>query len=211
MPTDSTGYSWYARQPLAVRGLIAFLITAAFFAAGVLLDGPVYHAWENQRAQSQDWGRLLRIQGFLGTWAFAALALWLHEERTAIATRRARLLFASPALAGALAEVMKLILRRERPEVADGAYSFRSWSDRPFSTAGLGLPSSHTMVAFGAATMLARFYPRARWVWYALAWGCAAQRVLTHAHFLSDVMLGAVLGWAMGWGLWLRFPAPRKA
>jgi len=108
-------------------------------------------------------------------------------------------------LAGLLCEVMKLVIRRERPDVGAGEWVFRSWSDHPFSSAGLATPSSHTMVAFGAATMLARMYPQARWVGYVIACGCAATRVLSHGHFLSDVTFGALLGWAVGWGVWIQW------
>jgi len=58
------------------------------------------------------------------------------------------------------------------------------------------------MVAFAAATALAHLFPRAKWVWFALAAGCAATRIIAHAHFLSDVMLGALMGWCVGWGVW---------
>jgi membrane-associated phospholipid phosphatase len=53
--------------------------------------------------------------------------------------------------------------------------------------------------------MASRIFPRLRWMFYALAWGCAATRVLAQAHFLSDVTFGAVLGWAVAWGLWIEW------
>jgi membrane-associated phospholipid phosphatase len=61
------------------------------------------------------------------------------------------------------------------------------------------------MVAFGAATALARLFPRAKWVWFLLAAGCGATRILSRAHFLSDVMLGSLMGWCVGWGVWFVF------
>jgi membrane-associated phospholipid phosphatase len=67
------------------------------------------------------------------------------------------------------------------------------------------------MVAFGAATMLARMYPRGRWVFYVLAWGCGATRVLSHGHYLSDVTFGALLGWAVGWGVWMEWGPKTQA
>ncbi|MFI5231706.1 MAG: phosphatase PAP2 family protein, partial [Gemmatimonadales bacterium] len=59
-----------------------------------------------------------------------------------------------------------------------------------------------------AATMLARMYPRARWVFYVFAAGCATTRVMAHAHYLSDVTFGALLGWAVAWGVWLQWGVP---
>jgi len=63
------------------------------------------------------------------------------------------------------------------------------------------MASSHTAVAFGAAAMLARLFPGARIVWYGVAAGCALTRVASGAHFMSDVVVGALLGWLAAWML----------
>ncbi|MGH7560630.1 MAG: phosphatase PAP2 family protein, partial [Gemmatimonadales bacterium] len=68
----------------------------------------------------------------------------------------------------------------------------------------IGLPSSHVMVAFAGAAVLARLFPGAAPVGYLLAAGCALTRVLARAHFLSDVVVGAVAGWAVGALIWRR-------
>ncbi|HQR19120.1 MAG TPA: phosphatase PAP2 family protein [Gemmatimonadales bacterium] len=161
-----------------------------------------------------DLGRLLRIQGFLPTWMIVGGALVLVDWplRTAggvwAALRRGTLVMVSAALSGALGELLKILIRRQRPGPSVGEYVFRDWADRPLSTAGLGLPSSHVIVAFGALAMLGLLFPRARPVCYALAAGCAFSRVAAHAHFVSDVTLAAVIGIATAWLLWRRFPAP---
>jgi membrane-associated phospholipid phosphatase len=95
------------------------------------------------------------------------------------------------------AEVLKLAFRRERPRLTDGAYVMRAWSDRPFSTAEFGLPSSEAAVAFAAAAMLSCLFPRVRLLWYGLALGCAVPRVASGAHFASDVVLGALVGYVV--------------
>jgi membrane-associated phospholipid phosphatase len=112
-------------------------------------------------------------------------------------------------ISGGVAEVLKLLFRRERPGLHDGASVFRAFSDRPFSTSALGMPSSHVMVAFAGAVVLARLFPRTAPVAYLLAAGCAATRVLAHAHFASDVVVGALAGWAVGALMWTRFGADR--
>jgi len=81
---------------------------------------------------------------------------------------------------------------------------FRPWSDHPFSTAQLGLPSSEAAVAFAAAAALARLFPETGLLWYALAAGCALTRVASGAHFTSDVVLAAFVGYAVVWILWRR-------
>lgn len=171
--------------------------------ASLALDRVAYDHLAYVGVYEHEWGRLLRIVGFWPTWFAAALILWLHERGTiASARRRALLLMTSPAVAGAFAEALKLVLRRERPTAHQGQYALRSFADHPFSTAGIGSPSSHAAVAFGAAAILASFFPRARWMWLALAFGCALTRVLARAHFVSDAMGGAVVGLAAA--AWLR-------
>jgi membrane-associated phospholipid phosphatase len=120
------------------------------------------------------------------------------------ACRRGLLLFSSAALGGIVAELLKIALRRERPGLTDGAHAFRPWSDQPWSTAQLGLPSSEAAVAFAAAASLSRLFPEGRLLWYMLAVGCALTRVASGAHFMSDVVLAALVGYLVGWVLWQR-------
>ncbi len=184
--------------------------TALAFAAALVADQWAYARVHDPKVYERDWGRLLRIMGFLGTWFALALAISLQEGRDAagraLAKRRASLLFWSAALGGLVAEVGKLTFRRQRPAIGGGEWTFRAFSDGPFNTAGLALPSSHALVAFAGAAMLARLYPRARWVGYVLAAGCAATRVMARAHFLSDVVLAAGLGWVVAFALARRWP-----
>ncbi len=179
-----------------------------------LLDGWAYAHLAFPKFGNTDLGRLLRIQGFFPTWIFPAAALVMTDwPRRAVegawaAWRRGVLLLGAAAAGGLAAEAVKIVVRRERPNATDGAYLFRDWSDRMFSTSGLGMASSHAGVAFGALAMLALLFPRGRPVWFLLAAGCALSRVAASAHFLSDVTAGAVLGIAVAGLLWRRFPAP---
>ena len=60
------------------------------------------------------------------------------------------------------------------------------------------MPSGHAMMAFAGATLLALVAPRLRWAFLALAVGVALSRVYLGVHFPSDVMVGAVIGAAIG-------------
>lgn len=197
----------YEKAPLALRAAVALTITLAFLVIPAFGDQWAYAHLFLVRVYDHDWAMALRACGTLYIWIPVALILWLvQRESDAVgAKRRALLVLGAPVLAGLLCEVLKLVIRRERPDVEMGEWVFRPWSDHPFSSAGLSTPSSHTIVAFAAATMLTRMYPRARWVFYLFALGCGATRMLSHAHYLSDVTFGALLGWAVGWGVWLQW------
>ena len=84
-----------------------------------------------------------------------SLALILHDRGQASpAPRRfwwrGMLLTVAPLVSGLTCEVLKIVLRRERPNLHDGAYYWRSFADHPWSTGNIGLPSSHVMVASSA-------------------------------------------------------------
>ncbi|MBX9787860.1 MAG: phosphatase PAP2 family protein [Pirellulales bacterium] len=105
--------------------------------------------------------------------------------------------------AGLAANAVKILLVRFRPRelnlVASGL------SDTFGGVLGLGdgrshsFPSAHTATAVGLALLLGWLYPRGRWYFAALAVLVGAQRVAVGAHFLSDVLVGAALGLAVGW------------
>jgi undecaprenyl-diphosphatase len=114
------------------------------------------------------------------------------------------MLVLSPAMAGAGAELLKLVIGRERP-TESGAHVWRGLFSGFDNGTGLGLPSSHAAVAFGGAFAGALLVPRLRCLLVTLACGCGATRMLTGDHFLSDVVGGALLGYASARlvGVWL--------
>lgn len=59
-------------------------------------------------------------------------------------------------------------------------------------------PSGHTITAFGVATPLALFYPEMGLGLMFCAASIAVSRILLGMHFLSDVVVGAILGSGLG-------------
>lgn len=87
-----------------------------------------------------------------------------------------------------------------------------TWQERPYQDESRGrffqaiagidsaFPSSHTVVAFAAASALAEEYP-SHWTQFLLctgAVGVGLARVLGQDHFPSDVLVGGALGWLIG-------------
>lgn len=179
---------------------IAILCAAAIVIAH-LLDGWAWVTLPKEGVYERDSGRLFRVIGYFPLWLWMGGALWLHTRDT----RRALLLALVPGLGGLAAEVLKLLFRRERPGPHDGEYVFRAFTDQPWSTKALGLPSSHALVAFTGAFVLCRLFPRAWPIWIFLAAGNALTRVQAKAHFLSDVTVAAVAAFvvvALSWRAW---------
>ncbi|HXT47329.1 MAG TPA: phosphatase PAP2 family protein [Gemmatimonadaceae bacterium] len=187
------------------RLLRGALVAVVLIALSMLADGWVAEHVRYGRVYETDWGRMLRNFGYLPFWLLAAIALALHDRESREWWRRAAMLAAAPTAAGIIGELLKIVVRRQRPPDVGSAYAFRAIADHPFSSRGLGFPSSHAVVAFGAAAILSRMFPRARVVWYAAAASCAFSRLLAHAHYLSDVVAGAAIGVGAGWAVsaWL--------
>ncbi len=117
--------------------------------------------------------------------------------------RRGVFVFLVPALAGVAAELLKLITRRERPEMADGMYAFLPWpkvsilSPAFWDPAHLGLASSHAAVAFGGALAAGLLLPKWRIPLFVMAILCTVSRVAVGAHFLSDAFAGVAIAFGM--------------
>lgn len=171
-----------------------------------LLDPWAVHALRLPSANDRDWGRLLRILGFAPTWLAIAGLFWLESrghaeppERAVDLARTGRNIIIAVAVGGILAEVAKLLIRRERPAAEFVGYQFQPFAGGSLNTKSLGMPSSHVAVAFAGAAVVARRYPRTAPLLVALAAGCGLTRIFAQAHFLSDVVAGGLGGWAVGW------------
>jgi membrane-associated phospholipid phosphatase len=191
------------------RAIGPMLGAAVVTALAFLLDPWVWRHLAYPTVYEHDWGRLLRVMGSMVLWLPLTVAVWLESRaRQPRTAGQSWLLLIGPAAAGILAEILKLFLRRERPNLHNGEYVYRGFADRPFDTRDFGLPSSHAMVAFAGATVLARRYPHAAPAFYLLAAGCGLSRVIAQAHFLSDALTAGIAGWAVASWLCRRFMSP---
>lgn len=95
-----------------------------------------------------------------------------------------------------LDQVMKIIFRRERPLYNNASGDF--FSSMPGSNKSF--PSSHSMLAWTVAGVLAGEYP-SKWVQlgtYSLSTSVSLMRVLGQDHFPTDVLVGGAAGWLIG-------------
>ena len=179
-----------------------FLIGVIALGLAHLFDFQIENIPKLENPKKPDLINMFRGWGFLGTWALIAItARLLAEPKRQVAItewrrhlyRKEWLLLASPLLSGAVAEIGKLIVRRLRPH-GESFYIYKNWLTDPFSSSGLGIPSSHTAVAFGGSTILLLLFPKLRTPAIIMAVGCMTTRVLSGSHYFSDGIAGALIG-----------------
>jgi len=116
--------------------------------------------------------------------------------------------FVSVGGAGLIANIAKNIIGRARPELFNsvGPLEFKMFA---FAPDYASLPSGHATNIFAFATVIAILWPRGRVLLYTLAAWIAASRVLIGQHYVTDVVLGAILGTAFPYLVRDRFAARR--
>ena len=97
----------------------------------------------------------------------------------------------------AAATGFKYLVGRARPDSGLGNSSFDSFSTNATNSA---FPSRHAAVAWAVATPFALEYD-APWI-YSLAAATSLARVGSREHWVSDVVGGSLLGYAMGYWFW---------
>ena len=109
---------------------------------------------------------------------------------------------------GLIANVAKNIIGRARPTVFDqvGALDFKLFA---FDPDYASLPSGHATNIFAFATVIGMLWPRGRVLLYTIAAWIAASRVLIGQHYVTDVVLGAILGTVFPYFVRDRFAARR--
>jgi membrane-associated phospholipid phosphatase len=115
---------------------------------------------------------------------------------------------------GLMADGVKMLIARARPYDFDFNgnvwTTFGAWF--PLTSAGSGgqsFPSAHTATAVGFALGLTWLYPRGRYLFPLIAALVACQRIESGAHFLSDVLCGAAVGYLVATALLRIGPLPR--
>ncbi len=205
--THAPSASRTSKRTIWVVGAMVLLVVVS-----TMLDWRLFH-WLAQTdpeklsdLKRRDWYQFLRAVGYLPTWAVLALAIALCDLGRRSGIGRGLLVVIAPIASGALAELGKIIISRERPirdgvVQNEGAYTWKGLFQGFVDGGNLGMPSSHTAVAFGGAAMVGVLFPPARWLMLLLAGGCGLSRLLSGAHFASDVVVGACLGVIVAWAL----------
>jgi len=183
--------------------------------------------------EGRDTHRLLRVMGSAYFWILVVCVLWADgfarrsdidlalqsRDRAGIWSRGVFVLLSALG-SGLLAELIKVLVRRGRPDamldrdptlpLTDPRtfgyvwnWEHTTWGNL-FDISDLGIASSHAATAFGGMIALGVLWPRWRWVLLLLAGFASITRLQSRGHYLSDVIGGAACGavvvLALVWG-----------
>ncbi len=103
------------------------------------------------------------------------------------------LVISSFAITEIIVILLKVIVHRARPFEALGLNTLSFLIDKTYTTWNLSFPSSHAALVFAA---LPFFKGKIKYYWLAFALLVSFSRVFFSLHYLSDVIAGAVIGYA---------------
>jgi len=177
----------------AGRSRLALLVVATLVLVALsilFLDTPIARAMPEWLNTSETVEVLETLAYHLGDWTLApavlAIVLILAGERW----RRFLLSFVvAYAVRTVGVESLKWLTGRPRPRQMDGATTFYGPSAKFHA-----FPSGHAAFAFMFATLLSAYWPRWRVLWYVLAVYVSLSRMVSDAHFLSDIIMGGLIG-----------------
>ncbi len=114
-------------------------------------------------------------------------------------------------ICGVVSNVAKMMIPRYRPHSLDQseieiASSWQTWgvpwTGSWFEEQFRSFPSGHSATAVALAIGLTQVYPRGKWIFATLAAAACFQRLESSAHFLSDIMGGAVISLVISLWYW---------
>lgn len=175
---------------------ISFLAVVAFCVLSFLsLDRPLAYACSRLGKSSREFFRFVTTFGLSGWYLVPALLLFVlfrFCSRKPAAAGRALFVFLVISLSGIVVDILKFILGRYRPAMLfhENLYGFAFFRTDALATS---FPSGHAAVITALALSLDAIWPRFRVLYALAALLVIGSRVVTCAHFVSDVVAGAYL------------------
>ncbi len=129
------------------------------------------------------------------TWGLYGYGALVNNEKIRKLGRNATEAFV---FSGAIVGAIKLLVGRRRPYAGDNHLFFR-----PLQFAGndyQAMPSAHASFSFAVSTVMAKSFNNIYWkiFWYGSATLVSASRIYHNQHWLSDVTMGAIIGYSVG-------------
>ncbi len=178
---------------------LKFCLATALTIAIASEEGDV-HQWLSAN-QTEDTERVPSALSLFGDGKYAVFGLLLaytygylaEDERC---KKTAALSLETIAISGAISFTLKHTTHKHRP--SPGQTEEPSWDGPNLSRLHLSFPSGHSAAAFALATVISHQYsdkPAVGPIANTIASLCAASRVVSNSHWISDAFLGRLIGY----------------
>jgi membrane-associated phospholipid phosphatase len=197
MPSPWPEFRWRVQQSVSHSPTLPQWAKGTLFAGGAVLAGAAIDKPVDRFVSKHQDARALGAWGDVGKAMPIALA---GAAGAAVAFGDSRMQnmgiisLQSIAASAGLSMVTKRVVQRARPAEERGPWS------RSANRSDASFPSNHAAVAFATVTPFAQEYD-APWL-YGLAAVGSMGRVADRQHWVSDVVAGGVIGYAIGSWLW---------
>jgi len=123
-----------------------------------------------------------------------SLFLWQERKRKWILP-----LWLSLGLSALISFLLKIAVQRPRP-FQTGIVSVLPVLEKSSHLIwNFSFPSFQTMLGFCAVPILSKEFPKFKYIWITFAGLIAFSRIYFGLHFLSDVIVGGLIGYSIGW------------
>lgn len=199
-PDRSTGGIVLANGAVGLIGIAILAALSAFFdakiasaMAGLPREAVAIAGFVSDFGQSGYMFALAILVFAAGSLAQRSARFARHGTAVAALRERALYVFSVLATSGILAQLIKHLIGRARPNFVPsyGPYNFDLFS---LKSNHASFPSGHSTTVFAMAVALGLLMPRARVPLVLFAVLIAASRIVNQAHYISDVVAGGVLG-----------------
>jgi len=136
----------------------------------------------------------LTATGNAAPWIVGSLAFYLfYRKKEPLFAKKALYLLSSIAISGIITDIIKPLIARPRPKVWLSEHLYNP-QFLEFKASFWSMPSGHTTTAFAAATALSLLLPKYRFLFFLWAFLVGFSRIALTKHFLSDTIIGALIG-----------------
>lgn len=119
--------------------------------------------------------------------------IWREKKRRWIAP-----LWVSLGLSALVSFILKVTVQRQRPYQLNLVSLLPSLQEASHNIWNFSFPSSHAMIAFSALPLLSAQFPKLKYIWIGFAILICFSRLYFGLHFLSDILVGALIGYIIG-------------
>jgi len=125
--------------------------------------------------------------------SLTSLFLWQEHKRKWILP-----LWLTLGASAIISFILKIAVQRMRPFQQNLVSIPEMLASKSYEIWNFSFPSFQAMLVFCALPIISKEFPKIKWAWIVFAFLVAFSRVYFGLHFLSDVLVGGILGYLIG-------------